>query len=79
LIKATELAKNRLAAKGDPDSQLRNANELIALLSNPGQVHKNKRKKRKNKEPSGKLKARQIVGQRSLKIGFPFDYQCSLR
>ena len=63
LIKATELAKNRLAAKGDPDSHLRNANELIALLSNPGQVPKNKRKKRKNKEPSGKLKARQIVGQ----------------
>jgi len=63
LIKATELAKNRLAAKGDPDSQLRNANELIALLSNPGQVPKTKRKKRKNKQQSGKLKARQIVGQ----------------
>jgi len=63
VIKATELAKNRLAAKGDPDSQLRNANELIALLSNPGQVPKTKHKKRKNKQPSGKLKARQIIGQ----------------
>ena len=63
LIKVTELAKNRLAAKGDPDSQLRNANELIALLSNPGQVPKTKRKKSKNKQQSGKLKARQIVGQ----------------
>ncbi len=63
LIKATELAKNRLSAKGDPDSQLRNVNELIALLINPGQLPKTKRKKRKNKEQSGKLKARQIVGQ----------------
>jgi len=63
LIKATELAKNRLAAKGDPDSQRRNANELITLLSNPGQILKNKCKKSKNKQQSGKLKARQIVGQ----------------
>ena len=63
LLKATELAKNRLAAKGDPDSQLRNANEIIALLSHPGQVPKTKRKKSKNKQQSGKLKARQIVGQ----------------
>ena len=63
LIKATELAKNRLAAIGDAYSQLRNADELIALLSNPGQVPKTKRKKSKNKQQSGKLKARQIVGQ----------------
>jgi pyruvate,water dikinase len=63
LIKATELAKNRLEAKGDSDSQLRNADELIALLSNPGQIPKTKRKKSKNKQQSGKLKARQIVGQ----------------
>jgi phosphoenolpyruvate synthase/pyruvate phosphate dikinase len=63
LIKATELAKNRLAAKGDPDSHLRNADELIALLSNPGQVPKTKRKKSKNKQQTEKLKARQIVGQ----------------
>jgi len=63
LIKATELAKNRLAAKGDPDSHLRNAYELIALLNNPGQLPKKKRKKNKSKEASIKLKARQIVGQ----------------
>lgn len=63
LIKATDLAKNRLAAMGDSDNQLRNANELIALLSNPGQLPKKKRKKSKKKEASVKLKARQIVGQ----------------
>jgi len=63
LIRATDLAKNRLAAKGDPDSRLRNANELIALLNNPDQQPKKKRKKSKSKQDSVKLKARQIVGQ----------------
>jgi pyruvate,water dikinase len=63
LIRATDLAKNRLAAKGDSDNRLRNTNELIALLNNPGQQPKKKRKKSKSKQDSVKLIARQIVGQ----------------
>lgn len=63
LIRATDLAKNRLAAKGDSDNRLRNATELIALLNNPGQQPKKKRKKSKSKQDSVKLIARQIVGQ----------------